>query len=63
MVSTRSSPQVVVGDLGLVEMADPNVRLQKKLRAGDNTIRVCTVNYKPSDVLLGNQRFQEEIDV
>ena len=54
---------MVVGDLGLVEMADPHVRLQKKLRASDHDICVCTANYRPPDVTLGNQRFQEDLDM
>ena len=63
MVSTRSSPQVVIGDLGMAEMADPHVRLQKKLRASDHDIQVCTPNYRPPDVTLGNQSFQEDLDM
>ena len=54
---------MVVGDLGLVEMADPHVRLQKKLRASDHDIRVCKVNYRPPGVTLGSQRFQEDFDM
>ena len=50
---------MVVGDLGLVELADPHVRLQKKLRASDHDIQVCTVNYRPPDVTLGSQRYQD----
>ena len=54
---------MVVGDLGLVELADPHLRLQKKLRASDDDIPVCTVNYRAPDVTLGNQRFQEDLDM
>ena len=54
---------MVVGDLGLVEMADPHVRLRKKLRASDHDIQVCTPNYRPPDVTLGSQRFQEDFDM
>ena len=54
---------MVVGNLGLVEMADPHVRLGKKLRARDHDIHVCTVNYRPPDVTLGSQRFQEYFDM
>ena len=54
---------MVVGDLGCVEMADPHFRLQKKLRASDHDILVCTVNYRPPDVTLGSQRFQEDFDM
>ena len=54
---------MVVGDLGLVEMADPHVRLQKKLRASDHDIQVCTINYRPPDAILGSQRFQEDFDM
>jgi serine/threonine protein kinase len=63
VVRTRSSPQVVVGDLGLVELADPHLRLQKKLRPSDNEIAVCTLNYRPPDVLLGSQCYGEDFDV
>ena len=52
---------MVVGDLGLVEMADAHVRLHKKLRPSDDEIPVCTANYRPPDVTLGSQRFQEEL--
>ena len=51
---------MVVGDLGAVQMADAHVRLRKKLRASDHDIQVCTVNYRPPDVTLGNQCFQED---
>ena len=54
---------MVVGDLGLVEMADPHARMQKKLRASDNDIHVCTPHYRPPDVALGNQHFQEDLDM
>ena len=49
----------MVGDLGLVEMADPHLRLRKKLRTNDQYIQVCTPNYRPPDVTLGNQLFGE----
>ena len=54
---------MVIGDLGCVEIADPHVRLQKKLRLGDDSIHVCTQNYRPPDVCLGNQHFQEDMDM
>ena len=57
------STQVVVGDLGAVAIADPHVRLHKKLRPNDDDVCVCTSNYRPPDVHLGNQRFQEDIDM
>ena len=47
----------------MLELADPHVRLQKKLRVGDYDIPVCTPNYRPPDVILGCQRFQEEFDM
>ena len=53
----------MVGDLGLVEMADPHVRLRKKLRASDDDIQVCTPNYRPPDVTLGSQRWGEDFDM
>lgn len=55
--------QVVIGDLGTVEIADPHVRLRKKLRLGDNDLYVCTPNYRPPDVLLGSQQFQQDLDM
>ena len=55
--------QVVIGDLGGVEIADSHVRLQKKLRPGEDSIHVCTQNYRPPDVWLGNQHFQEDMDM
>ena len=54
---------MVIGDLGCVDIADPHVRLQKKLRFGDNDIRVCTPNYRPPDVCLGSQHYQEDLDM
>ena len=54
---------MVIGDLGCVNIADPQVRLQKKLRVGDNNIHVCTANYRPPDVWLGNQHYQEDLDM
>ena len=53
----------MVGDLGLVEMADPHVRLRKKLRTSDQDIQVCTPNYRPPDVTLGNQLCEEDFDM
>ena len=53
----------MVGDLGLVEMADPHLRLRKKLRTSDQDIQVCTPNYRLPDVTLGSQRFQEDFDM
>ena len=54
---------MVIGDLGCVEIADPHVRLQKKLRLDDNNIHVCTPNYRPPDVWLGSQQYQEDLDM
>ena len=47
----------------MVEIADHHARLQKKLRASDHDIPVCRVNYRPPDVTLGSQRFQEVFDM
>ena len=47
----------------MVEMADPHVRLRKKLRARDHDIHVCTPNYRPPDVTLGSQRWGEDFDM
>ena len=44
-------------------MSDAHLRLQKKLRASDDDLHVCTAQYRPPDVHLGNQRFQEDIDM
>ena len=55
--------QVVIGDLGGVEIADSRIRLQKKLRLGDDSIHMCTPNYRPPDVWLGSQHFQEDMDM
>ena len=57
------SLQVVIGDLGCVQMAGPHFRLQKKLRFGDNMVHVCTPNYKPPDIWLGSQQYQEDLDM
>ena len=53
----------MIGDLGCVNIADPQVRLQKKLRASENDIHVCTANYRPPDVWLGSQHYQEDLDM
>ena len=53
----------MIGDLGCVEIADPHLRLQKKLRLGVDNLHVCTPNYKPPDVWLGNQQYGEELDM
>ena len=37
--------------------------MQNKLRASDHDIQVCTVNYRPPDVTLGSQRFEEDFDM
>ena len=57
------SSQVVIGDLGCLQMADPYVRLRKKMRLGDSGIRVCTPNYRPPDVWLGSQMYQCDLDM
>ena len=54
---------MVVGDLGNLEVADPHIRLRKKLRPKDQCLSVCTPNYRAPDVLLGNQQFREEVDM
>ena len=56
------SSKVVIGDLGCVQMADPHMRLRKKLRQ-TTFIHVCTPNYKPPDVWLGSQQYQEDLDM
>ena len=61
--SDHPSPQVVIGDLGCVEIADPHVRLQKKFRPGDTNIYVCTPNYRPPDVWLGSQQYEADLDM
>lgn len=53
----------MVGDIGGVAIADAHLRLQKKMRASDNDVYVCTPNYRPPDVGLGSQRFQEDVDM
>ena len=62
-LTSHPSLQVVIGDLGCVHMADPHVRLQKRLRLGDNVLHVCTPNYKPPDVWLGSQHYQADLDM
>ena len=37
--------------------------MQKKLRASDQDIPVGTLHYRPPDVTLGSQRFQEDFDM
>ena len=54
---------MVVGDLGVVVMADAHFRLQKKMRPSDRNVNVCTPHYRPPDVHLGSQRYQEDIDM
>ena len=54
---------MVIGDLGCLEVADPHVRLKKKLRLGENKIHVCTPNYRPPDVWLGSQQYEADLDM
>ena len=51
---------MVIGDLGSAELADKHVRLRK---TSDQDIHVCAPNYRPPDVTLGNQSFQEDLDM
>ena len=53
----------MIGDLGLVVLADPHARLQKKLGVSDNDGQVGTPNYRPPDVTLGSQRWGEDFDM
>ena len=56
---------MVLGDLGCVEVADPHLRLVKKLRASDSghDVGIITPQYRSPDVFLGNMRFQEDADM
>ena len=54
---------MVIGDVGLLEMTEPNTRLQKRLRISEDSIDVCTPNYKPPDVCLGNQHYRDSLDM
>ena len=54
---------MVIGDLGCAHVANPHVRVRKKLRPSDTDIGVATPNYRPPDVFLGDQRFQDELDM
>ena len=54
---------MVVGDLGNLDVADPHIRLRKKLRRQDHCLRVRTPHYRPPAVFLGSQNFQEEVDM
>ena len=47
------SSQVVIGDLGCLQMADPYVRLRKKMRLGDSGLHVCTPQLQASRRLAG----------
>ena len=61
--SNLAVPQVVIADLGCCVMSEPNFRMQKRLRIGDCDLRVCTINYRPPDVCLGDQRYGDEFDI
>ena len=54
---------MVIADLGMCVMAEPGFRLQKRLRSSDNDLGVCTLNYRPPDVCLGSQRYQDDLDM
>ena len=56
---------MVLGDLGCIELANPHLRLVKKLRASDsgNDVGIMTPQYRSPDVFLGNMRFQEDADM
>ena len=54
--------KVVLGDLGSAELADPALRLQRKTDS-IGVVHVCTPEYRPPDLLLGNLRYGCDLDM
>ena len=53
--------EVVLADLG--QLACPEARVQWKQQPSDKRLPLVTVNYRPPDLLLGNQRYGAEVDM
>ena len=53
--------KVVLGDLGNAELANPAVRAQLKAKHG--VVRICTPEYRPPDMWLGNTAFDQALDM
>ena len=54
--------QVVLADIGSALLLRPQDRVPMKLRTHEFELPVCTLNYRPPDLLLGSQTFSEDLD-
>ena len=55
--------EVVVGDLGMSQLASLAVRNVLKLRTSDKSLGICTLQYRSPDLCLGDQRYGTEVDM
>ena len=55
--------EVVLADLGSAMLACPGERVPWKLEPSEVAVPVCTLNYRPPDILLGCQRFGSDLDM
>ena len=53
--------KTVLGDLGCAELADPAQRRLHKVKNG--VVQVCTQEYRPPDMFLGNLKFSWDLDM
>ena len=59
--------KVALGDLGSAELACPEERCRLKPKPGakpeDKVVTICTAEYRPPDLFLGNGRFSQALDM
>ena len=59
--------KVVLSDLGSAELACPEERFCLKPKLGakleDKVVTTCTAEYRPPDLFLGNERFNQTLDM
>ena len=54
--------KVVLSDLGNAELADPRQRWKQKVDV-HGSVKVCTAEYRPPDLFLGNANFDQALDM
>ena len=54
---------VVLGDLGMSQLASPQERNEWKLRPSDKSLSICTLQYRSPDLCFGNQQYGTEVDM
>ena len=53
----------MVTDLGCAELARTADRVPLELKRGTFDVPICTLQYRPPDVILGNQNFGTDLDM